>query len=116
MPPQGRLACFQHLDTGPPAATPQISRAQAEAAVRASYADSQKRVQPGAVVEEHHVGVVASGLRHPRTGADELAGRDTWVLGFTDGGNRRYALIDAQTGQFMGGCGGPGAAFGTPTP
>lgn len=114
--PQGQLACFRHLDTGTPTAMPQMTRAQAEAAVRASYASSQKNVQLGAPVHEAYVSVVASGIRHPQTGADELAGRDVWVVGFSDGSERRYALVDPQTGHIMSGCGAPEAAFHTPTP
>ena len=84
--------------------------------MRASYASSQKNVQPGVIVDAEYVSVLASGLRHPQTRADELAGRDVWIIGFSDGSERRYALVDAQTGRFMSGCGGPEATFHTPTP
>lgn len=113
---QGSLACFGNLDTGTPTATPQISRAQAEAAVRASYASSRKNVTLGQIVDARYAGIVASGVRHPQTGADELAGRAVWLIGFSDGTDRRYALIDASSGQFLSGCGGPESSFGTPTP
>jgi hypothetical protein len=47
---------------------------------------------------------------------DELAGRDVWLIGFSDGADRRYALIDADSGQFLSGCGGPEPTFATPIP
>jgi hypothetical protein len=116
VPPQGQLACFRHLDTTPADAPPEVSRAQAEARVREPGA-SQKRMHLGAVIAAYHVTVIASALRHPQTGADELRGRDAWVLGFEhEDGQHYYAMIDARTGQFLSGCTGPADASGIPAP
>ena len=117
-PPQGRLACFPQLDTVPTAAPPRVSRAAAEAIVRDSEENStsQKRMNLGAVVDEHYVTVLASGIRRPPRGEDPLRGHDAWVLGFAHDGGRWYAMLDAHTGEFLSACGGPAASFDRPAP